>query len=145
MKTKRTLPTKRERFLIGHYDLGNLTCAVYGCPGTGGSFNMRPGDTSPPSLHIGLDYQYWTSALSVLIHEAQETLMCANRCRYVRTGESSAHSDAVHFVLNHQEFSVVCDHLAYFLVDCIGDVGKAWRKWKTLKGEQSAEDVNLNS
>lgn len=113
---------------LGIFKLGDFNVELLTMPRNGGCVYWLGGPGPTPSLHIGLDYEYWPNCLSVLIHEASELIHMVDHQRFAPDhgwGDDHAHY-IFHF--SHQQFSSNCEKLGWFLEQTLHPLREAYNK-----------------
>jgi hypothetical protein len=115
--------------LIGHYELGVLSVALYLRSGEGAEYYTHPEPGKPPRIKVGAS-GHWDQAVSRLLHEAMEYTLDNHKCRYRQTMNFLGASDGVSFHIDHNQFSMACDDVARFITACLPALSKEWNKPK---------------
>lgn len=119
--------------IVGFFELGNEQVQVVLREGVGGEFWLEPGDIKCPRIKIGADQACWGDLVAVLDHEALEFTLTRMRRRYFTSMDYANDHGAYTFFLTHVEFAEVAARVAHFLVKCLPQMEKEWRKWRRKK------------
>jgi hypothetical protein len=117
----------------GKYELGDEFVQIVLREGDGAEFWLCPGDIPYPRIKVGADQDNWRDVVANLKHEAEELTMVRLRLRYYPGSSYAADHGSYLFAFNHSQFCELSARVAYFLVDCLPDLAKAWAKWKKEK------------
>ena len=123
-----------KQTLVGNYELGVLSVALYLREGDGAEYYTHPERGATPRIKIGA-IGPWDSVVSRLLHEAMEYTLDNHKLRYRQTMNFQGGSDGVSFHLDHAQFSMVCDDVARFLVAALPDLARVWGRKKWRGGE----------
>jgi hypothetical protein len=119
---------------IGKYFLGLESVDVYVDPSTCDSHAQMPGDWQRQGtvhvgfLTIGLGHP-WQYVVSGLLHEAEEYLCVRLQYRYHQDLRAHDGPSVGLIVMTHDQFSELTDATGPFLVSCLPDLSKAYKKY----------------
>jgi len=120
--------------VVGFYRIGLENVQVCMRDGDGGEFYYFPDNGSLPKIVIGADGEF-EEVLAVFIHEVMEISMCRLGLRYIGSEDMSNDHSGYLFVLNHPQFSDICNRLALAIVMIQKDIKKLWKNWHKKEEE----------
>lgn len=112
---------------VGVYDFGNHRCVLRVRFGTGAEFTTV-GPSGLEEIQVGLDYKRWSHVVGALLHEMMELAYADMNVRFRLDTDFAGANDGYHFVFDHNIFSEATARVAPFLVGCLPDLAKAYRK-----------------
>lgn len=122
----------KEPFKFGTFQLGYRWVDVYADPANnGGSFRIVPKDKKNAQLTVGMA-QKAEHAWSVLMHEAQEAILCDMETRF-RIEGFEVGSDTCFFHYDHRQHTEICSRVAWFMWEAREAFCKAHKKCNKSK------------
>jgi len=124
--------------LIGTYELGVENVRLYLADGCGGATcRVVPNDNGCAMIILTSAQGDWGENVCCLMHEAIEMLMHRRGTGYYQTHTGRENTGAYLFVMSHAEFDQITEFASRLIVDCMGDLLKAW-KMEQQKSKKNA-------
>ena|SRR5271155_2117820 len=116
---------------VGRYRLGPRWVELFLVSGDSGGFI-----SCPPSgiTRVEVCWNHdWRESMSVLLHEAIELAITDIRGRFAPSPDYGNENSGYLFSFNHVQFSEAIGRVAMFVHGCLGDFGRAWKKFEKPK------------
>lgn len=123
-----------NKILVGCFDIGWEQVKLFAITNdTGGDFRLLPSETGPCEINVGIQYDYWREAVSVLFHEVFEFILERKGLRYERTGKLNCDHGDYQFLFTHPEFSDVCSRAALFVTCALPKLADVYDRERTKR------------
>ena len=121
-----------KQVVVGHFSIGSETVELVLREGGGGEYYFQPEPGKCARIKVWADCE-WRECVSAFLHEAME-FACHRRGKlFQESSPFSIGSDNRIIVMNHAEFSIVCTHVAEFVMEAMPELANAFTLWRKGK------------